>query len=86
MVITNKDLVVCADQKHEQIVCSPWKSTITNVGTMQNFEGISDKFSVLSDMCLTEINSIRIVNKSVVLQIATAGVRVVRVVLYKCVP
>ena len=37
-------------------------------------------------MCLTEINSVRIVNKSVELQIAAAGVQVLRVVLYKCVP
>jgi hypothetical protein len=76
---------VCADRKHEHIVCSPWKSTFTNVGTVQNFEGISDNFSVLSNMCLTEINSVCIVSKSVVLQIGTAGERVVRVVLYKCV-
>jgi hypothetical protein len=73
---------VCADLKHEQIVYSPWKSTITNVGTVQNFEGIADKFSALSDICLTKINGVRIVNKSVVLQIAAGGVRVLRVLLY----
>jgi len=85
MVITNKDLVVCADRKHEQIVCSPWKSTITNVGAVQNFAGISVKFSALSDVCLTKLNSVRIANKFVVLQIAVDGVWVLRVVLYKCV-
>lgn len=83
MVVTNKDLVVCADRKHEQIVCLPWKSTITNVGTVQNFAGISDKFSALSVMCLAKLNSVRIVNEFVVLQIATGGVRVLRVVLNK---
>jgi hypothetical protein len=51
---------------------------------VQNCEGIY-KFSLLSNMCLTKINSVRIVNKSVVLQIAAAGVRVFCVVLYKCV-
>jgi hypothetical protein len=76
---------VCADRKHEQIVYSPWKSTITNVGTVQNFEGISDKFSILSNTCLTKINSVLIVNKSVVLLIAAAGVRGLHAVLYKCV-
>jgi hypothetical protein len=78
-------MVVCADRKHEQIVCSAWKSTITNAATMQNFEGISDKLSVQRNVSFTKINSVRNVNKSVALQIAAAGVRVLRDVLYKCV-
>lgn len=80
-----QNLVVCADRKHEQIVWNHWKSTITNVGTVQNFAGISDKFSALSDICLTKLNGVRIINKFVVMQIAAGGVRVLRVVLHKCV-
>jgi hypothetical protein len=78
-------MVVCADRKHEQIVCSAWKSTITSAGTVQNFEGICDKFSVQSNMPFTKINRARTVNKSVILQIDATGVRVLRDVLYKCV-